>query len=87
VSKAAVVALMRGLALGLAPDVRVNAIAPGPVLPPEGYSKEHLERLQATVPLGRLGSAEDVARAVVFLAQNDYITGQVLGIDGGKSLG
>jgi pteridine reductase len=86
VSKAALAHLVQGLALGLAPDVRVNAVAPGTVMPPGEYGDDKLERMRQQVPLKRLGSPEDVARAVVFLAQNDYVTGQTITADGGRSL-
>lgn len=84
-SKAALASLVQGLSLGLAPEVRVNAVAPGTVLPPSDYDEATLARLAARTPLGRIGEAGDVARAVVFLAQNDYITGQTITVDGGRS--
>lgn len=86
VSKAALAHLVQGLALGLAPEVRVNAVAPGTVMPPDDYGDDKLERLRARIPLDRIGSADDVARAVVFLAQNDYLTGQTSAVDGGRKL-
>ncbi|EYF04973.1 SDR family oxidoreductase [Chondromyces apiculatus] len=86
VSKAALAHVVRGLGLALAPEVRVNGIAPGAVLLPEGLSAEQQQQALSRVPLGRLGSPEDVARAVVFLAENDFITGQILAVDGGESL-
>jgi pteridine reductase len=86
VSKAALASLVKGLALALAPEVRVNAVAPGTVLPPAEYAEAQLDRLRARVPLGRLGEAADVARAVVFLAGNDYVTGQTITVDGGGSI-
>jgi pteridine reductase len=85
-SKAALGNVVKGLALGLAPDVRVNAVAPGTVLPPEDYDEEKLERIRAKIPLERIGQAEDVGRAVVYLAGNDYVTGQTITVDGGRSL-
>jgi pteridine reductase len=85
-SKAALANLVQGLALGLAPDVRVNAVAPGTVMPPSDYDEPKLEKIRQKVPLARLGSPEDVARAVVFLAENDYLTGQTIKADGGRSL-
>lgn len=85
-SKAALASLVQGLALGLSPEVRVNAVAPGTVLPPESYDEEKLARLAARAPLQRIGEAADVARAVVFLAQNDYLTGQTITVDGGRSM-
>jgi pteridine reductase len=86
VSKAALADLVQGLALGLAPEVRVNAVAPGTVMPPSDYAEDKLDRMSAHIPLQRLGSAEDVARAVVFLAENDYLTGQTITVDGGRKL-
>jgi pteridine reductase len=86
VSKAALAHLVEGLALGLAPEVRVNAVAPGTVMPPDDYDSEKVDKLRARMPLDRIGSADDVARAVVFLAQNDYLTGQTITVDGGRSL-
>jgi len=82
-SKRALFSLTRMLALELAPRIRVNAVAPGMILPPDSGSPEELERLAARAPLGRWGEPEDVANAVVFLARNDYLTGQVLYVDGG----
>ncbi len=84
VSKAGVVMLTHGLARILAPDVTVNAVAPGAVLPPDDWPAETRERLAATTPLQRLGSPDDVVRAVVFLLENDYVTGAVLPVDGGR---
>jgi pteridine reductase len=86
VSKAALYHLMRLLALELAPDVRVNAVAPGSVLPPEGWARERLDALVDRIPLGRLGQARDVADAVVHLAQSDWTTGTEIVVDGGRSL-
>lgn len=85
-SKAALASLVKGLALGLAPEIRVNAVAPGTVLPPADYDEEKLARIRDRIPLGRVGEADDVARAVVFLARNDYLTGQTITVDGGRSL-
>jgi len=85
-SKAALGNLVKGLSLALAPEVRVNAVAPGTVLPPDDYEEDKLARIRERVPLARVGEAEDVARAVVFLAQNDYVTGQTITVDGGRSI-
>jgi pteridine reductase len=85
-SKAALEHLVRGLAVGLAPHVRVNAVAPGTVLPPSDYEDGKLRRMRERIPLGRFGDPDDVARAVVFFAENDYLTGQTLGVDGGRSV-
>jgi pteridine reductase len=85
-SKAALANLVKGFSLALAPEVRVNAVAPGTVMPPADYEEDKLARIREKVPLARLGEAEDVARAVVFLAENDYVTGQTIVVDGGRSI-
>ncbi len=87
VSKAAVEALVRALAVELAPEVSVNGVAPGTVLPPEGTPDETVERLARRVPAKRIGSAEDVAATVVFLCAGPaFVTGQVIRVDGGRSI-
>jgi NAD(P)-dependent dehydrogenase (short-subunit alcohol dehydrogenase family) len=85
-SKAGVIALTKGLAAALAPDIQVNAVAPGVVLLPEGFPKDVSRRLAGRVPMKRHGRPEDVAAAVRFFATcPDYITGQVLFVDGGAT--
>ena len=84
VSKAGVVMLTKTLALALAPDVTVNAIAPGAVLPPDEWDAKAKEHLASTTPLKRLGSAEDVAQAMIYLLEADYVTGDTLVVDGGR---
>lgn len=87
VSKAGVVMLTRVLARALAPDVTVNAIAPGAVLVPEEYDAEERDRLARTTPLRRLGSPADVSAALLYLLEGgDYVTGDVLVVDGGRLL-
>jgi len=87
VSKAAVEGLVRALAVALAPEVAVNGIAPGTVLLPEGTTPEEAERLARRLPAKRIGSAEDVAAAVVFLCAGPaFLTGQVIRVDGGRSI-
>jgi len=86
ISKAGLLALTRGLAKALAPAVQVNAIAPGVVLLPDGASEADRRRAVDRIPLGRLGSPEDVVRAVIYLVENDFITGEVLAVDGGQRL-
>jgi pteridine reductase len=83
-SKAALVHLTRGLARVLAPRVRVNAVAPGTVLLPEGWEGATAEQLRETTPLRRQGSPEDVVQAVVFLIEAAYVTGETLIVDGGR---
>ena len=86
VSKAALESLTRVLARSFAPDIRVNAIAPGLVLKSENVSDEEWERLETRLPLKRLASTEEVASVLEFLLKNEYITGQTIVVDGGYSL-
>ncbi len=87
VSKAGLLHLTKVMARALAPEVRVNAIAPGFVLPPEDYTAADIERTRQQIPMGCVGAPEDVADAVRFLASADYVTGQVVVVDGGLGLG
>jgi pteridine reductase len=87
VSKAALAHLTRVQARSLAPEVRVNAVAPGAVLPPEDLSEERRRALAAATPLQRLGSPQDVVDAVLFLAGASFVTGQILVVDGGRLVG
>ncbi len=86
ITKAAVVQMTRALARALAPDVRVNAVAPGTVLLPESWSDDTGQRLAASTPLRRLGSPQDVTQAVLFLLDSDYITGETIIVDGGRHI-
>lgn len=86
VSKAGLVHLTRVLARALAPDVRANCIAPGTVLPPEDYTVEERRHARDLTALKRLGSPEDVARALLFLVESDFTTGAVIVVDGGRML-
>lgn len=86
VSKAGLESLTRLLARALAPSIRVNAIAPGLVLPSEAVSAEEWERLLGRLPLKRAGTPEEVAAALEFLLSNEYVTGQTIVVDGGYSL-
>src|SRR5207253_2998020 len=85
-SKAGLAALTRLLALEWAPEVRVNGIAPGTVLFPEDMPAEERVRIQQRIPAGTSGIPEDVAHAAVFLASQRFISGQILAIDGGRSV-
>jgi len=85
-SKRMLFSLTRMMALEFAPAVRVNAVAPGLILPPEGEDQSYLERLAHTNPLGRHGGARDVTEAVLFLIRSEFITGQVIFVDGGRHI-
>ena len=84
IAKAGISQMTRALARQLAPRVRVNAIAPGVVLPPEDMDPAALDRLVTTTPLQRRGSPEDVVRAVEYLLDATFVTGEVLFVDGGR---
>jgi len=86
VAKGGLRQLMRVLALEVAPDVRVNAVAPGTVLPPPEFPEQSLGRITARIPLARTGTAEDVAEAVVYLARAPFVTGHEIVVDGGRSV-
>lgn len=86
ISKAGIVKMTSSLAKVLAPEVRVNAIAPGTVLLPEGWEEESAERLNSTTPLHRLGDPEDVVGAMLYLLKADYVTGETLIVDGGRNI-
>ena len=89
ITKAGLAMLTRALARELAPEIRVNGVAPGPVLWPEdGIDPALQEEIVARTALRRTGSPEDVARAVAFFAKDaPYVTGQILAVDGGRSIG
>lgn len=84
ISKAGLVHMTRSLARALAPSIRVNAVAPGAVLLPEAWGADRAERLVSTTPLGRLGSPDDVAEAVLYLLRAEYVTGETIIVDGGR---
>jgi pteridine reductase len=84
ISKAGVVMLTQGLARALAPDIAVNAVAPGAVLLPDDWDEATRAHFAETTPLRRLGDPEDVVRAVRFLLESDYVTGTVVVVDGGR---
>jgi pteridine reductase len=87
VSKAALAHLTRIQARVLAPEVRVNAVAPGAVLPPDDLAEDRRRALAAATPLKRLGTPDDVVRAVLYLAEAPFVTGEILVVDGGRLLG
>jgi pteridine reductase len=86
-AKSALWALARSLAVELAPQVRVNSVVPGPVLPPPGMPQAAKDRVAAGTLLGRWGSPQDVVDAVLYLIRADYVTGETLVVDGGDRWG
>jgi pteridine reductase len=88
IAKAGIAALTRSLAIELAPAVRVNGVAPGAIAWPEDgqFPDDERKRIVASTPLGRVGTPEDIAQAVHFLACAPFVTGQILAVDGGRSL-
>jgi pteridine reductase len=85
-TKSALTTLTRSLAKSLAPGIRVNAVAPGVILPPPGEGEEYLKRLIPQIPLGRHGTPDDIVRGVSYLLEAPFVTGQILHIDGGEYL-
>ncbi|HEX8030067.1 MAG TPA: SDR family oxidoreductase [Vicinamibacterales bacterium] len=87
VAKAGVKALTEGLALELAADqILVNAIAPGPILAPPEMSQEESDAVVMSTPLGRWGGEEEIAKAVMFLIESDFVTGETIRVDGGRHI-
>jgi pteridine reductase len=86
VSKSGLIGLTKALAKELAPEVQVNCIALGMVMPPEGYSENEVERLVNRTLTKKMGTPEDVARAVLFFCETDFATGAVLSLEGGRLL-
>ncbi len=87
VSKVGVVGLTEALALELAPhNILVNAVAPGPMVPPPDLTPEAVEKVRAVTPLGRWGGGEEIARAAIGLIESDFITGECIRIDGGRHI-
>lgn len=88
IAKAGLAAMTRALAIELAPRVRVNGVAPGAIAWPEDgqFDPAERERIVATTPLARVGASEDIAQAVHFLAIATYVTGQIIAVDGGRSI-
>ncbi len=85
-AKAAVAALTLAHARAFAPEVLVNAVAPGPILPPPEYTQNEIEAVERLTPLRRWGGAEEIAKAVLFFVETDFVTGEVLRVDGGRHL-
>lgn len=85
VAKRGVLGLTEALALELAADrILVNAVAPGPILPPPGTTPEELAAVEASTPLGRWGGSGEIVKAVAFLITSDFVTGEALRVDGGR---
>ncbi len=87
VGKAGLLAFTRQLAVELAPEIKVNAISPGPVLPPPEYTESQNQRTANRTALKRWGTPQDVADAMLFLIKSNYITGEFITVDGGEKLG
>lgn len=85
-AKAGLAMITQALAKELAPEIRVNGISPGPILLPEGDNQGATTNLMEKTPLQRMGCPDDIADTVIFLAKQNYITGQIIAVDGGKSL-
>jgi NAD(P)-dependent dehydrogenase (short-subunit alcohol dehydrogenase family) len=85
-AKGGVDTLTRAAALALAPTIRVNAVALGVILPPKEEDDDYATRLAATLPLAKVGGTDVVAETVVFLCRNDFITGEIIRVDGGSHL-
>ena len=87
-AKAGLESITKGLARELAPEIKVNAIAPGAMLEPPDvtWSEEQKNKVIDSIPLKRMGSEKDIAETVKFLAHSEYITGQIIKVDGGRSL-
>jgi NAD(P)-dependent dehydrogenase (short-subunit alcohol dehydrogenase family) len=85
-SKSALWNITRSGSMALAPQIRVNAVLPGAVLKPPDYTDEHWEGLIPNIPLRKLGSAEDVCQAVEYLIKADFVTGQMIVVDGGATV-
>ena len=87
VAKAGIVALTEALALEVAGDgILVNAVAPGPIMAPPGITAEEHQAVEAATPLGRWGGADAIVRAVMFLVETDFVTGETVRVDGGRHL-
>lgn len=86
IAKAGVMAMTRHLAAALAPDIRVNAVAPGFVLAPPGMPQDAVDKFARETPLERIGAPRDVAQAVRYFADADFVTGETLFVDGGRGV-
>jgi pteridine reductase len=85
-AKSSLVTLTKALAKELAPEIRVNGVAPGAILWPENVPEDEKDKVIAEIPLQRMGSPDNIADTISFLLSSDYITGQIIAVDGGRSL-
>lgn len=85
-TKAGVLSMTKGLALALAPNIQVNAIAPGAILPPPGKERAYLDDLAKNIPVRHVGSPDEVVRALIFLLRSDFVTGETIFVTGGEHL-
>ena len=87
-AKSGLQTITQSLAKELAPDIRVNAIAPGAILEPPNvtWTKEQKDNIIKLIPMSRMGNEKDIADAALYLSEAEYVTGQILNVDGGKSL-
>lgn len=85
-SKHVLAALTDMMAIKYAPEITVNGVSPGLILPPPGQDESYLDRLVDTVPLKKHGNADDIAEAIVYLLRTDFVTGEVIFVDGGRHL-
>lgn len=86
ITKRTLFTLTKMMALEFAPAVRVNGVAPGLILPPSGKDQSYIEQLKSTNPLNVIGTVEQIVEAVRFLVDNEFVTGQVIFVDGGRNL-
>jgi pteridine reductase len=85
-TKAGVISMTGALALALAPNIQVNAIAPGAILPPPGKDQSYLDQLAQKVPVRRVGSPDEIARTLIYLLTSDFVTGETIFVTGGEHL-
>jgi pteridine reductase len=85
-TKAGLIAMTKSLALALAPNIQVNAIAPGLILPPPGQDETYLQQRAHQIPAQRFGSPDEIAKAMIFLVRSDFVTGELITVTGGQHL-
>lgn len=85
-TKSALIAMTKSLALALAPHIQVNAIAPGLILPPPGKKAEDLQRMAENIPAKRIGTPEDIVRAAIYLIESEFVSGELIYVTGGQHL-